>query len=299
MNNKSMNNCNAALVALIVIFLSASCAKKPEQSFVSFCGGTATILTVDGQTRSAEAGDRIDDGDIIETGENSFLVIQTGDGIVIRVESGTMIEVASLSDVKNRQIDLERGKLISSVVKLKRGHNYKVKTPTVLAAVRGTEFIAGYTGGKSVIAVGSGGVMVARESSGEEVLVEKGKTAVVGLNEDEAVELRDISGTEELEISRMQVTPVIENIESADKALLEKKQIEMHEAIDEINIEIEKQPMSLEQIRADYGRIDVITLYNGRVIRGAILSRGEAVRVRTSTGVISVQSREIRTTGVM
>jgi len=57
--------------------------------------------------------------------------------------------------------------------------------------------------------------------------------------------------------------------------------------------------MSMEEIRSRYGRIDVVTLYSGRVIRGAIVSRGASVGIITPSGMVSIRANEIRQTGAM
>lgn len=296
MKSKKLKLSSAIAVLLTAAFLIVSCKKQQEEAFVTFYGGTVTIQSFEHEARPAQVGDEIKDGDLIETGEKSFLVIQAGDGIIFRIESESTLEITSLADLENKEISLDRGKVIS---KLQRGRNYSVRTPTAVAAVRGTEFLTEYVQGRTIVAVGSGRVDVVRDTTGEEIVVETGKTAVVSEKEDEAVELRDINRVEELEVEKIQVTPVIDDTEKTDSALYEEKQTEMEMQIEKIMEEMDRQSWTLDRIREEYGRIDVVTLYSGRVIRGAILSRGNVVRILTPSGIVPVEAREIRTTGMM
>jgi len=52
--------------------------------------------------------------------------------------------------------------------------------------------------------------------------------------------------------------------------------------------------LSLEEIRAQYKWVDEITLYNGKVVRGAIVSRGEAYRVLTTEGIVMIPRSQVK-----
>lgn len=288
--------CAAAIIA-------TSCSTKEKQAYVSFFVGTVSIEKHGETPAPVKILDMVQDGDIIETRDKSYVLVQTGDKIIIRFDSNTRAAFTSISDVKFRELNLDRGKVVSSVSKLKKKSQYRVKTPTAVASVRGTEFLTEYENNKTVVAVGKGKVCVVRKATNEENPVNAGNTAVIAESTDTAIELREISKIEELEISKITEVPVIGNIDKADATTIEEKFRDTEERTEEIDQEIEKllekNSWTLEKIKANYGRIDVVTLYNGRVIRGAIISRGANVRILTAGGTITVQSREIRTTGVM
>jgi len=291
------------LLITAVIAAASSCSKKEEKAFVSFFAGTASIERQGEASVPVKVQDQVKDGDIIETGERSYVIVQTDDGIVIRFDAGTRVVFKSISDVKNRELNLDRGKVVSSVSKLKKESEYRVKTPTAVASVRGTEFLTEYDKGKTIVAVGKGKVSVVKIATSEETPVDAGNTAVVAESIDAAVELREINKVEELEISKIQGIPVIDNIGKADAAAIEENFSDTEERTEEINQEIEKllekDSWTLEKIKAKYGRIDVVTLYNGRIIRGAIIGRGAYVKILTPGGVVTVKGKDIRTTGVM
>ena len=125
--------------------------------------------------------------------------------------------------------------------------------------------------------------------------METSRTIVV----DDTVKEREISPVEKLELKRFDTVPVIDKIENRGDTQDPnvKKALEMEKEIDqEINKLVLNRAMSLQEIRARFGRIDVVTLYSGRVIRGAIVSRKASVEIITPSGLISVRANKIRNT---
>ena len=62
---------------------------------------------------------------------------------------------------------------------------------------------------------------------------------------------------------------------------------------------IKKKENTLAEIREVFERIDEITLYNGRLIQGAIISRGEKYKVLTTKGALDVNENDIKKVKVM
>jgi len=52
--------------------------------------------------------------------------------------------------------------------------------------------------------------------------------------------------------------------------------------------------LSLDEIRARYKWVDEITLYNGKIFRGAVMSRGETYRVLTTEGIVMIPRSQIK-----
>ena len=288
------------LIICAAVLFAASCSKKEEKVYVSFFTGAVTIETAGEEASPVKVMDEVKDGDVIETGDKSYVIIQTGGGLIIRFDSDTRVVFESISSLEKRELSLNRGKVVSRVSKLKKGSEYNIKTPTAVASVRGTEFLTEYEKGKTTVAVGKGKVSVVKSETSEESLVETGNTAVVEESSDAAVEMREISKVEELEISKISEIPLVKpgDTEEAEKQLneIENRTEEIDKEIEEL---MEKDSWTIGKIKAKYGRIDVVTLYNGRVIRGAIISRGSSVKILTPGGVVTVQSKDIRKTGVM
>ena len=62
---------------------------------------------------------------------------------------------------------------------------------------------------------------------------------------------------------------------------------------------IKRKPKSIKEIKKAFKRIDSITLFNGRVIEGAIISRGKVFKVLTTDGVIKVREDQIKNVKVI
>jgi hypothetical protein len=52
--------------------------------------------------------------------------------------------------------------------------------------------------------------------------------------------------------------------------------------------------LSLDEIRAQYKWVDQITLYSGKVVKGAVISRGETYSVLTTEGVMRIPRNQIK-----
>lgn len=284
-------------MTLMVIYMS--CKSESSQAMVLFYSGTATIQHVNEQPKPVQVQEIVKNGDVIETGDKSSVIVQAGSEFTVRFEENTKALISSITDITKREISLNKGKVLSRVSKLQKGMEYMIKTPTAVASVRGTEFLTDYTDGKTIVAVGKGTVSVVKNETSEQKLAELGKTVVVT----DKMEMRDINQVESLELKKLGNTPVIKDADGLKPGEINEK---MNPVIDKdkvLNDEIEKlmgsAGMSLEQIKAKFQRIDVITLYNGRVVKGAILSRGHELKILTPSGVVTVNAKNVKRTGVM
>lgn len=52
--------------------------------------------------------------------------------------------------------------------------------------------------------------------------------------------------------------------------------------------------LTLDDIRAQYEWVDQIILYNGKIIQGAIISRGETFEILTTGGVVRVPRNQVK-----
>jgi len=124
----------ALLLAFAMLF---SCAKKPAvMTHILTFNGAVTV-------NSAPAADNktIGFGDVIETGKDSFCVVQINEKSVIKIgaESKLVYKVSATDNT----LELERGWLAGLTRKVftSRG-KYTVQSPTVTASIRGTSFCA-------------------------------------------------------------------------------------------------------------------------------------------------------------
>ena len=275
--------------------------------------------------------------DIISTGANSSVSIQVADRLIMRVLSDSRVIIRNLSSDKG-ELFLEKGEVLSKIERLQKENSFKVGSRTCIAAVRGTQFGFSFDGEKTRISVKSGKVAVkpaAKESlektpdSGKTEIMEKEtiiESGFVGVVEKKTLDalytfsVRPISESESLKIDKVSIIDLKANLGSvSDKELdaavedILKKDKEIDDKIknlpgdkqaasakkDKIRELIQKTPKSLSEIKEVFDRIDEISLYNGRKIEGAIISRGAQYKILTLQGVISVPRGDVRDTKVI
>ena len=232
-------------------------------------------------------------GDIIKTGPRSHITIQIGELGIVQIAPESLVEATALLESADGGLFLTKGTVASRIDRLGKWSGYTVKTPTAIAAVRGTVFSVSYNSAASTVGVSRGSVQVIETASGKAELVQKGKAADV----ENGISLRDLGGTESLVLSKTDAVTVIEGTESAAPETIEKKGRSFIQEIEKIDRKIEEAaPTTLEGIRSRYGRIDAVTLYSGKVYRGAIISRGEELKILVPGGTVQVPARSVRQT---
>lgn len=126
----------------VCIAAAAGCKKEDPDKTVKVYSivGEVRIAAKDSE-KPAAVGDTLSAGDSIRTGENSMADILFGTTGVIRVQPGSNISIATLMDqaTGDSQLDMSSGRLNVTLAKLKKGE-FRVKTGTAVAAVRGTTF---------------------------------------------------------------------------------------------------------------------------------------------------------------
>jgi len=309
------------LVLLIFLFLF-NCTKNeptviPINACIIFSSGDVKISRSGAET-GVLPGNPIKEGDRISTGERSLLVIQITDRDIVRVTSNSVLEIRSIMNGNDVKLFLERGEVISKVSHLEKNESYMVQTPTVIAGVRGTEFSVSASAAEERVAVLKGNVAVnpiadEKKLPQTETVAAGGNTVIIKkISDVPALVTVAISKEEQLNISKISDVEPLPDLNNVRKEELDKKQdmilkLEENPVKDEmkgakaakIRQLIKEKPKSLEQIKEVFERIDEISMYSGKVISGAIISRGEVYSVLTTDGVISVPENEVRAVKIL
>ena len=126
---------------LLLAVLAAACSssdKEPEYTVaVSFLVGNVKINGAE-----ASIGDKIIEGDVISTEALSSCDVKLGSSI-IRIKEKSVMKFTKLDFTEvseNTVLGLDKGKLLCKPKKLMKDESFTVKTPTAVAAVRGTQF---------------------------------------------------------------------------------------------------------------------------------------------------------------
>lgn len=127
---------------LAVIIISLSCTQKQtitDYAVVSFYIGD---VLRNGSSNTLAIGDVIKENDTIITGERSSCDVKIGSSI-IRIKEKSKMSFAALTSnnsSENTALELEEGRILCKPKKLLKSESFTVRTPTAVAAVRGTEF---------------------------------------------------------------------------------------------------------------------------------------------------------------
>ncbi len=128
----------AALVALL------GCGKSEEgantlvvQNYI----GTVTIQG-SGGSRQPEIGGSVAEGETVVTGGASSVDLVYNESALVRINenSSTRIDSVMATLKKSTDLSLQKGSIFTTVSKLKDDENFRVNTPTMVIAVRGTSF---------------------------------------------------------------------------------------------------------------------------------------------------------------
>ncbi len=173
----------AVLLVCCVAFVACKKEKKytvAREGLVNFVSGTVLLVT-DGTEAKAQIGDAIKEGMTIKTvGPKSIAEIYFGENAV-KILGDTVIKVEKLlsnvsDNTEESSFIVEKGRMFSKVTKkLAKGDSYQVKTPTAIAAVRGTDFLVTQEDDKANVACLDGLLEVLNQSlaTGQPIVLEE------------------------------------------------------------------------------------------------------------------------------
>lgn len=301
----------------IIILIAAifSCSSKSDiskSSVIAWMQGTVTIER-SGEVVNANLGLELLKDDVIKTGAKSMVSIQSGTDWVMNVRENSEVLFNNLNIPGERVLYIKNGAVVSKLKKLMKDDSVVVKTPVAIAAVRGTVFSVRYSEDKSsilTVAVSDGKVEVMNfKNEREPIMVNLNKTLEIQKAKPEEPVLRDIAESEKVANAIVDPIPYqndeVKIIKDSDKKTVDEKInktiVSEKEAIEKEKKESAKEtmPKTLEEIKAKYGRVDEIILYNGKKIKGVILKRGASFTVLTIQGYTKIKATDIKTTSVI
>ena len=135
------------------------------------------LIARNGEEEYADFGSPVEEDDVVTTESDSLAILRLSDGTALKIRENTTIRLVRLTE--SAEIYLDKGSFFSNVTKRLTG-KYTVKTPSVVAGVRGTEFFIAYgrtidDGADVWLCVNTGEVEVAVPETEEEVVVKAGE----------------------------------------------------------------------------------------------------------------------------
>jgi hypothetical protein len=174
----------------------ARCESEASQIRVNAIKGEASVIRAD-QTLPIKAGDTLQQGDLIRTASSGTvdLVVNNVAGYRALPDSESSILNA---DPKDTSLGVSKGKIVINLSKLSKDSSFQVKTPTAIAAVRGTQFSCAANPGDagSSFAVREGSVEVQTLSTGQSVMLNEGFALDVPLDFSGSLNPREAQGME-------------------------------------------------------------------------------------------------------
>jgi hypothetical protein len=239
-------------------------------------------------------GEKIGRNDIIKTGEKASAVLDIKGIGSVRVLEKSEFRFTALARNGSNELLISKGSVYSKITKLEKGTDYKVKTPTCVAAVRGTQFLVTYSekdpskvnvlSGK--VAVSSSEMLEKEEIAENDQTVEvKGKTLDKRtLSKIEKLVLEKCSIYDDLDQNDKNYNQKFEDLQKKEKAIEE--QINKLTAADQIN--------PLDRLRKAGKPLTMLHLRDGSQIAGSVVSANEkTLSLDTGDGVIKVPTAEI------
>ena len=268
----------------------------PDRGVVVFAMGEVTRTGADGTSAPLKVRDLLERGDKIKTGDNAAVILQIGETIMVRLQPRSELAIDTLLDAPDSVLSVSGGKVLARLERLTKNRSFSVKAPTAVASVRGTAFSV-TSGSVDTVVVAEGTVSVKHAKTGDERPLGKGRAADAG------TDLKERSATEAelLEIGRILRIPAVKRPQTATPAEFEALAALVRSTDAEIDASLKKLqgdslPQTLQEIRARYGRIDVVFLYSGETVRGAIVGRGAMMRMVVPGGYRSIPRASVRNT---
>ena len=164
-----------------VTMLAATIAAVAGQGSIVYLEGDVVVRPQSGGELYAQLGDSVSAGDVVETLDDGYAIIELNDRSSLKLRENTTLVVDSLSD--EAAVTLRSGSVFARVQRTAgaiTGRAFEIRTPSVVAGVRGTEFFVAY--GRTIedvpdlwLCVNKGLVEVAVPSTGASALVAEGE----------------------------------------------------------------------------------------------------------------------------
>ena len=210
-----MKKLSMILFVFIFIFSCSSKKDKIDFGYVSFYYGNISIIQ-SGKEVKPKLKLLLKSGDIVKTLKNARMDIQLEKFGIIRINQNSVVDLEKLIKEANQSITLglDKGQVLCKLVKLQKGQDFTVNTPTAVAGVRGTTFLVNSEEEKkSEVVVSEGTVEVANKSEPEKTTeVKQNETARVESDKSGLNIMKGIKTDQLKELTAFKDVKVLKNI---------------------------------------------------------------------------------------
>lgn len=297
------------IISVLVLFLSSCKETEQSLSIITFTNGNVMVNDI-----KASAGMILKVNDVIKTDKASCALIQINNRVMIVIQENTEINICQLEIANHKAdgiIEVHFGEIFSKIIKGSNG--YSVRTPTIVAAARGTSFSISYNNisGSSSVSLLEGRLSIvsvkeksefAGDANGGAFDLNQGAKIDIGANLSVIKQYLNESETEILKKLDM-IQP--ENIFSTGSSVRNVGQLTGDgqarvTAISEaqknrmLNILSYQRGQDTKQTYEDKlqemkirnnGQLDMLIIADGRKIEGVLEERGMVYKIRTPSGI--------------
>ncbi len=159
-----------------VLFLIFSCTPQGPA-----LPSPAEVTRVSGEVKVERAGEKLpvnkigfllNEGDVIQTGRDGKVDFQIPGRGISQVGPRSSVSLDRLRGSRDVRYGIKDGTVLLALKKLGKNDQFEIATPSAIAGVRGTSFLASAEAGESRISVLTGKVELS-SAAGEKVLVEE------------------------------------------------------------------------------------------------------------------------------
>lgn len=287
------------LSTAIVAFVAVNCGDNKNQATLDSAKFTYVKGDVTVGGAPATLGNTVNKDALIEVKANSMAVLQFANAASITLKANSQLAIANLAKGENGKPVIELAQSSgTSFSKIAKGQSdFSIKTPTAVAGVRGTSFEL--TVGKTKtteIKLLEGKVQVAkagatREELASATVVEAGqKVEATGRGVAKPVEIS------ENEKTSLQAMNTVEISAPGGKSVVaesvEKYATGVSTTAAAVEVAVPQAPaarkLTLEDIKAKYGRIAKIETKNGKTYTGYFNQSGSTMTIQTVDGQVSL-----------
>lgn len=166
-----------------------ACKEEPKKIkthaavVVFVAGNEAKVFGAKGQSKPVK-GTILHESDKIQTGNKTQVDLVLPNNILIRIDHNTTILMQDFGlaegGIQTDRLVLHQGSVFAKVAKLEKSSSFAIQTPTLVAGVRGTQFMTEVgANGQGKVAVTEGKVAVASSQTGKTTEVKEGEQVQV------------------------------------------------------------------------------------------------------------------------
>ena len=304
MKTLSIRKLLISILTAYIMISAISCKEEPKKELtgiVTFKIGSAFI-----NEKNAMLRDRIYEDDIIKVKEKSVLVIQFSESALLTIKSNTTIKIAELVSADNKpliELFQTSGSTFNKIVKGKA--NYRIKTPTSVASVRGTSFyVSVQEDNKSQVKLLHGELEVSqpdKETQPVTLVNEQkietstaGLTSVKSLDQEEQKRLEKFDKIEILPEDKLNETAADAELgimpEDVEKILIE-DEVKNNDNNKKKNI---SRGFTIPYLKKKYGNLSKIQTKDGHTYIGAFKQIGDKMEVVSTKGKFMLPVSKIK-----